>query len=52
MTWSGVPARGPRARSSLLPPEVIVQEIVEDLQAALRKFAAIADALAPRQPPE
>ncbi|WDZ84284.1 type I restriction-modification system subunit M [Micromonospora cathayae] len=31
---------------ALLPPEVIAQEIVEDLQAALREFAAIAEALA------
>jgi type I restriction enzyme M protein len=30
---------------SLLPPEVIAQEIVEDLQAALSEFAAIAEAL-------
>lgn len=27
-----------------LPPEVIAQEIVEDLEAALRGFAAIAEA--------
>ena len=27
------------------PPEVIAQEIVEDLQAALSEFAAIAEAL-------
>ncbi|OZV81150.1 hypothetical protein CA850_13535 [Micromonospora echinospora] len=33
---------------ALLPPEVIAQEIVEDLQAALREFAAIADALTAR----
>ncbi|TDC43668.1 class I SAM-dependent DNA methyltransferase [Micromonospora sp. KC213] len=30
---------------ALLPPEVIAQEIVEDLQAALAEFAAIAEAL-------
>ncbi|MDT0531778.1 class I SAM-dependent DNA methyltransferase [Micromonospora sp. DSM 115977] len=30
---------------ALLPPEVIAQEIVEDLQAALSEFAAIAEAL-------
>ncbi|MFV2085285.1 hypothetical protein [Micromonospora sp. LOL_021] len=30
---------------ALLPPEVLAQEIVEDLQAALREFAAIAEAL-------
>ncbi|MGH3625793.1 MAG: N-6 DNA methylase, partial [Sciscionella sp.] len=29
----------------LLPPEVIAQEIVEDLQAALDEFAAVAEAL-------
>ncbi|MEV7327028.1 hypothetical protein [Micromonospora sp. NPDC093244] len=33
---------------ALLPPEVIAQEIVEDLEAALREFAAIADALSSR----
>ncbi|BCL12891.1 class I SAM-dependent DNA methyltransferase [Micromonospora sagamiensis] len=33
---------------ALLPPEVIAQEIVEDLQAALREFTAIAEALAAR----
>ncbi|MBY8872704.1 type I restriction-modification system subunit M [Micromonospora sp. PLK6-60] len=33
---------------ALLPPEVIAQEIVEDLQAALREFAAIAEALTAR----
>ncbi len=33
---------------SLLPPEVIAREIVEDLQAALAEFAAIADSLATR----
>jgi len=30
---------------SLLPPEVIAREIVEDLEAALSEFAAIAEAL-------
>ncbi|MFC0531634.1 hypothetical protein [Phytohabitans kaempferiae] len=30
---------------ALLPPEVIVREIVEDLEAALSEFAAIAEAL-------
>ena len=30
----------------LLPPEVIAQEIVEDLQAALGEFTAVAEALA------
>jgi len=29
----------------LLPPEVIAQEIVDDLQAALSEFAAVAEAL-------
>ena len=29
----------------LQPPEVIAQEIVEDLQAALNEFAAVAEAL-------
>jgi type I restriction enzyme M protein len=33
---------------ALLPPEVIAQEIVDDLQAALAEFAAIADALSAR----
>ena len=37
---------------TLLPPEVIAQEIVEDLEAALREFAAIADALAARKRPD
>jgi type I restriction enzyme M protein len=40
----------------LLPPEVIAQEIVEDLEAALSEFAAIAEALQKRPgattPPE
>ena len=31
---------------NLPPPEVIAQEIVEDLEAALAEFAAIADSLA------
>lgn len=34
---------------ALLPPEVIAQEIVEDLEAALREFAAIAEALSDRK---
>jgi len=33
---------------NLPPPEVIAQEIVEDLEAALTEFAAVAEALAPR----
>ncbi len=36
---------------NLPPPNVIAQEIVEDLQAALAEFAAIAASLAPRNPP-
>ncbi|GAB3862428.1 hypothetical protein GCM10029963_68570 [Micromonospora andamanensis] len=35
---------------ALLPPEVIAQEIVEDLQAALREFTAIAEALSGSDP--
>jgi type I restriction enzyme M protein len=31
--------------NELQPPEVIAQEIVEDLQAALDEFAAVAEAL-------
>jgi len=34
---------------ALLPPEVIAQEIVEDLEAALREFSAIAEALSSRK---
>src|SRR5207302_7806469 len=33
---------------NLPPPEVIAQEIVEDLEAALAEFAAIAESLAAR----
>jgi type I restriction enzyme M protein len=33
---------------TLLPPEVVAQEIVEDLEAALREFAAIAESLSRR----
>jgi type I restriction enzyme M protein len=43
ITWLKDPALDDA--DSLLPPEVIAQEIVEDLQAALREFAAIAEAL-------
>lgn len=43
ITWMKDPALDDA--DSLLPPEVIAQEIVEDLQAALREFAAIAEAL-------
>ena len=32
----------------LPPPEIIAQEIVEDLEAALAQFAAVAESLAPR----
>ncbi|NUK04757.1 SAM-dependent DNA methyltransferase [Streptomyces lunaelactis] len=43
ITWMKDPALDDA--DSLLPPEVIAQEIVEDLQAALDEFAAIAEAL-------
>jgi type I restriction enzyme M protein len=43
ITWMRDPALDDA--DSLLPPEVIAQEIVEDLQAALNEFAAIAEAL-------
>jgi type I restriction enzyme M protein len=36
---------------NLPPPEVIAQEIVEDLEAALAEFAAIAESLASRPAP-
>lgn len=35
----------PHSPESLLPPEVIAAEIIEDLQTALREFAAVAEAL-------
>jgi type I restriction enzyme M protein len=35
---------------ALLPPEVIAREIVEDLEAALSEFAAIAEALERTKP--
>jgi type I restriction enzyme M protein len=35
---------------SLLPPDVIAREIVEDLEAALSEFAAIAEALQRKMP--
>ena len=35
---------------SLLPPDVIAREIVEDLEAALSEFAAIAEALQREKP--
>ncbi|MER6531665.1 class I SAM-dependent DNA methyltransferase [Streptomyces sp. NPDC001508] len=43
ITWMKDPALDDA--DSSLPPEVIAQEIVEDLQAALSEFAAIAQAL-------
>jgi type I restriction enzyme M protein len=43
ITWMKDPAL--HDADSLLPPEVIAKEIVEDLQAALSEFAAIAEAL-------
>lgn len=43
ITWMKDPALDDA--DSLLPPGVIAQEIVEDLQAALSEFAAIAEAL-------
>ncbi|MGW6462710.1 N-6 DNA methylase [Streptomyces rubiginosohelvolus] len=43
ITWLKDPALDDA--SSLLPPEVIAQEIVEDLQGALAEFEAIAEAL-------
>ncbi|MED7927384.1 hypothetical protein SMD20_24215 [Nonomuraea sp. LP-02] len=42
-TWLKDPAL--EDADSLLPPEVIAQEIVEDLEAALGEFATIAEAL-------
>ncbi|MGH3904300.1 MAG: hypothetical protein ACRDTE_08935 [Pseudonocardiaceae bacterium] len=43
ITW----LRDPSAEDSynLPPPEVVAQEIVDDLQAALNEFAAVAEAL-------
>ncbi|WP_259370764.1 MULTISPECIES: class I SAM-dependent DNA methyltransferase [Streptomyces] len=43
ITWPKDPVLGDA--DSLLPPEVIAQAIVEDLQAALAEFEAIAEAL-------
>lgn len=43
LTWMKDPAL--EDADSLLPPEVIAAEIVQDLQAALSEFAAIAEAL-------
>ena len=35
----------PSGSKELPPPDIIAQEIVEDLQAALSEFAAVAEAL-------
>ncbi len=35
---------------NLPPPDVIAREVVEDLEAALAEFAAIAEGLAPQDP--
>ena len=43
ITWLRDPALD--GGDELLAPEVIAQEIVEDLQAALTEFAAVAEAL-------
>lgn len=43
LTWLRDP--GLDGADDLLPPEVIAQEIVEDLQAALAEFTAVAEAL-------
>jgi len=43
ITWLKDPSL--EGGGGLLPPEVIAQEIVEDLEAALSEFAAIAEAL-------
>lgn len=48
ITWMKDPALDDA--DSLLPPEVIALEIVEDLQAALSEFAAIAEALGSEVP--
>ena len=39
----------PSKISTILPPEIIAREIVEDLEAALGEFAAVAAALDPEQ---
>jgi len=46
ITWLKDPSL--EGSDDLLPPEVIAQEIVEDLEAALSEFAAIAEALQKR----
>ena len=43
LTWLRDPALD--GADDLLPPEVITQEIVEDLQSALAEFTAVAEAL-------
>jgi type I restriction enzyme M protein len=43
LTWLRDPALD--GADDLLPPEVIAQEIVEDLQSALAEFTAVAEAL-------
>lgn len=48
ITWMRDPALDDA--DSLLPPDVIAQEIIEDLQAALNEFAAIAEALGAEVP--
>ena len=54
ITWLKDPSL--EGGDDLLPPEVIAREIVEDLEAALSEFAAIAEALqnrpGPGVPPE
>lgn len=44
LSWLRDPAL--EGSDDLLPPEVIAQEIVEDLQSALADFTAVAEALA------
>ncbi|MDJ0355805.1 class I SAM-dependent DNA methyltransferase [Paenarthrobacter sp. PH39-S1] len=46
ITWLKDPSL--EAADDGVPPEIIAQEIVEDLQSALAEFAAVADALAAR----
>ncbi|HEX5405485.1 MAG TPA: class I SAM-dependent DNA methyltransferase [Pseudonocardiaceae bacterium] len=49
ITWLADPSAD--NADDLLPPEIIAQEIVEDLQAALTEFTALADTLASRPTP-
>ncbi len=44
LSWLRDP--GPDGDDDLLPPEIIAQEIVDDLQVALAEFATVAEALA------